>query len=229
MNIISNQYWIGSGIFSDYGLDCLQSRFQWPKNDLNSYNKTVELKHRLQIQWQQSSKQEKLNIATEVIKDWGGIKGNKQTTIEKYTDIDIHSSQFPFKGVASYSKVLGIVDPLKFAILDARVIVSLNAIQLLSNTDSGVYFPYLSGRNKITGDNTNKRGFSQIEIFKRNSPIFNNWIKPKRDDVYQIYLNALKTEARKLNEPLYKLEMALFADAEKLALQCAEKFNVHLT
>jgi|SaaInl5LU_22_DNA_1037371.scaffolds.fasta_scaffold292283_1 hypothetical protein len=65
--------------------------------------------------------------------------------------------------------------------------------------------------------------------YLRNSQIFKNWIKPKKDDVYQIYLNALKTEARKLNEPLYKLEMALFADAEKLALQCAEKFNVHLT
>lgn len=228
LNPVNEHYWQGVGLFSDFGLDSLPKRFRWPKNDSESYVKTVNLKHRLQAQWAHGSRTERVQIADEVIREWGGIKGNKRSTIEQYADLDIHSGDFPYKGVASYSKVLGIVDPLKFAILDARVVVSLNAIQLISGNQRGVFFPYLSGRNKVTGDNTNKRGFSQIDAFQKNSQLFEHWSKPGRDNVYKLYLDILRSEALKLGQPLYKLEMALFADAENLAVMCADKFGEKL-
>ena len=228
INIIDNSYWAGSGEFNNFGLNMLAKRFQWPKNDTESFDRTIKLKLELQKRWDRASANERLEIAEYIIKTWGGIKGNKATTIEQYAHIDIETNNFPFTGVASYSKVLGIIDPHRFAILDARVIVSLNAIQLLSNAKYGVFFSYLQGRNKVTGDNTNKRGFSQTSIFKRESPLFKNWDKPKRNEIYKLYLEMLTTEARRLNEPLYKLEMSLFADAEKLAKACADKFGVSL-
>ncbi|MDG0981015.1 MAG: hypothetical protein P8O79_14910 [Halieaceae bacterium] len=225
---MNEHYWQGVGLFSDFGLDSLPNRFRWPKNAPESYLETISLKHRLKAQWAQGSRIERVQIADEVIRDWGGIKGNRRSTIERYADLDTHSDEFVYKGVASYSKVLGIIDPLKFAILDARVVVSLNAIQLISDKESGVFFPYLSGRNKVTGDNANKRGFSQVDVFKKNSHLFRLWSKPKKNNVYKLYLDILRSEARKLNQPLYELEMALFADAENLALMCANKFKVSL-
>ena len=67
----------------------------------------------------------------------------------------------PLSGISSFSKILAIKGPDKYAIYDARVAVSLNAIQIIYQISSGVAFPYVLGRNRITGDATSKppRGF----------------------------------------------------------------------
>jgi len=44
---------------------------------------------------------------------------------------DAERPSTPFSGIASYSKIFSIKDPDRYAIFDARVSASLNAIQLI--------------------------------------------------------------------------------------------------
>lgn len=102
--------------------------------------------------------------------------------------------------------------PDEFAIYDARVAISLNAIQLLSRSESGVIFTYLSGRNKAL------TLFRNSEPTKTKNLIKNGWQEIEKNKCYSFYLNYLK----KVNSyfptsKLYELEMSLFADAESLA------------
>jgi len=234
--LIPDEYWKGTGAFEGFGLDQLQHRYRWPKNNpSNNYEDTVRLKKDLSIQWKsaldKNDSDAKIRITKAVISDWGGIKGNKQITIEKHAKRSKEDSYFPFQGVASYSKVLGIIDPDYFAILDARVIVSINAIQLLAEIKNGIFFPYLPGRNKITGfykDRNHRYGFSEADIFKGDSILFNGWRKPEKDDIYPLYLEEMRTMSSRIKRPLYDLEMSLFSDSEQLAILCAKKFDYDL-
>lgn len=122
-------------------------------------------------------------------------------------------------GVASYSKVLAIRDPKAYAIYDARVAVSLNAIQLIAGCSEGWIFPFLPGRNKVTGDTVHKRGFSQCCRFKPKAVLERHpdWERVPRHSAYVRYLDLLKIlrhEAQDMS--IQEMEMALFADAEAL-------------
>lgn len=159
-----------------------------------------------------------------IISDWGGIRGNKESTLEKYYIRSLQKDpETPLSGIASFSKVLSIIDPLKYAIYDARVAVSLNAIQLVFSELSGEAFPYLPGRNNITGNWSPRapRGFSKSDaasIKTLSSPPY-NWEKIQRDETYYRYLELLNSISENLGIPLYELEMTLFSQAEVLALK----------
>lgn len=226
--IFTDQYWLGEGVFKYYGLSSLADRYKWPKNHPIAFDETVAMKLNMQESWSKSDLQQREELALYVIKEWGGIKGNSRESIKRYSELDPDKVNLPYKGVASYSKVLGIIDPLRFAILDARVVVSLNALQLIEDSKNGIFFPYLEGRNKVTGDKANKRGFSQLPLFQKDSDVFESWLKPKKDDVYTLYLDLMREFSMRLKCPLYLLEMSLFADAEPLAKQCARKFGYTL-
>ncbi len=123
-------------------------------------------------------------------------------------------------GVASYSKVLAIREPETFAIYDARVAVSLNAIQLIAGCPDGWFFPYLPGRNKITGDTIGNRGFSTCTKFKSEAVLKRHpdWKLIPRRSSYAQYLELLHTLHQEMPEiSIQEMEMALFADAEALA------------
>lgn len=194
------------------------------------YAANKKLKFYFQEKWNTANRSEKLEIARAVIADWGGVRGNRQETLKRYVD-RISGSDFdmPLKGVASYSKILAIVDPLKFAIYDARVAVSLIAIQYLSENKPKVAFHYVAGRNKITGDNQG-RGFVHHPVFTRKALKESGWDQISSKDNYKQYIatllmvrDHLHSTDRFRETELYDLEMSLFANAEKLATEAMEK------
>ena len=82
-------------------------------------------------------------------------------------------------------------------------------------------FPYLPGRNDITGNWTSKpqRGFSTMNevSIKTLTSKPTSWTKVMIDEAYAVYLNSLHQISSELQTPLSYLEMALFSQAEKLA------------
>lgn len=227
MNIdpIPPSYWSGTGNFSDFGIDSLNKRYLWPKKGKSlSLEETIELKMAKHLEWrsadQASDAEGKLRIARFIIERWGGIRRNKLSTINHYLELAEEQKTFRLKGVASYSKILSIVNPNEFAILDARVLVSLNAVQLIDRQKAGILFPYLDGRNSTTGNAVTKSGFRYIERFRQDSSLFDGWKRLDKDAVYVIYLDVLRRISKRLGKNLYLLEMSLFADAEKLAEKC---------
>lgn len=235
-----------SNPFEKFGLKEVEN-YEWPKKgkpvDLlisefnpnfsvsgnSNYEKNVALKRLLQNKYI-NGELEIRSISEWIIKEWGGIK-----TVSKNLDAYISSvkeKKVPEKlsGVASYSKLFAMFYPDDFAIYDARVAVSLNIIQLLSEGEAAVFFPYLSGRNKWTGDQVNKRGFSSINEFQRNFINTNStkkWEFMSNDFAYASYNNILINIAKKNQWQIMDIEMLLFSQAEKLVMtiQHDKRFN----
>jgi len=244
---IPEAYWNGKGNFNGLGLAKLKERYVWPLSPKTSnyisdgslFSFTENLKRSLHEAWIKAVYEEDLSsqksIAEYIIKDWGGIKSLKEETLWQHIDLAKsikEGNQLPSRvdltGVASYSKLLSVADPSRFAIFDARVAVSLVAIQLLANVKSGTHLGFLSGRNNIVGNTNSKAGFSTKAIFRSKSDLFSGWLKPASKDVYGVYLALLGQDAAVLGVPMSHLEMALFTDAELLASICASKFSVDL-
>ena len=218
-------YFEGKSPFQGLGLKNLSNNYKWPrKGDFpsiqtissikilgnNNYEKNIFLKGNSSKIWNEGSK---FDIAKWAISDWGGIRGNSTKTIEKYLN-EIENKNYPsyIKGIASYSKILSFMKPEEFAIYDARVAISLNAIQLLSKSKTGVVFTYLTGRNNALTI------FRNSEPTKTKNLIKNGWQEIQKNDCYSIYLNYLKiVNSYFPTSKLYELEMSLFADAESLA------------
>jgi hypothetical protein len=181
-----------------------------------SYDANVELKKYLHLRWKSSSYSERLELAKIIVADWGGVRGNKSETLQSYVDkIEQKDSQIPIKGIASYSKILSITDVDKYAIYDARVAVSLNAIQWNYHVNNGVAFNYIDGRNNITGNSLTRKGFAYHENFIVKNLERNGWNRLSKDETYQFYLKTLHECLRYFPEyKLYDLEMLLFSNAE---------------
>lgn len=227
-------YFNGVAPFKGFGLEVVRSSYNWQlpktsfKNEQMNFGGTnfeanIKLKLFLNKCWHEDAGTRK-KIVKWIISDWGGIRGNKESTLEKYYALSLQKNpETPLNGIASFSKVLAIVDPLKYAIYDARVAVSLNAVQMICTAPSGEVFPYLPGRNNITGnwDPKDPRGFSKnsaASIKTLLSPPY-NWRKIPKNDAYTRYLEILKSISDNINVPLYELEMTLFSQAETLALE----------
>jgi hypothetical protein len=232
-------YFKGVGPYAGLGCDALDKSYRWPKKKWptppdgvsadvlrqpTSFQQNVALKFELNRLWH-AGPGRRSALQEWVISKWGGIRKNKPTTYIEYGKrLESSEPPTPFKGIASFSKILSIVDPNNFAIYDTHVAVSLNAVQVISAVDNPVAFHYPTGRSNITGDMQNKRGFAMLNRYSvRNLTSHpNNWKKIKRDDVYREYLGALKSASRKLGgTQLHQLEMALFCQAEVLAANAA--------
>jgi hypothetical protein len=232
-------FFAGQEPFNDLGVLQLEQTYNWsiPETDRHwlkiskacGYRANVKLKRDLQSAWKNSHNDgnTRLDIAKWIIKDWGGIGANKPKTIERYAaEASLQSPKTPISGLASFSKVLAASDSDRYAIYDARVAVSLNAIQLLAGVrEDGIALPYLPGRNKITGDSSVKprRGFSSKEAFSRKTLCQSyGWKTMRRDDAYSAYLELLGAHS---NYKVYEMEMALFAQAETLACMAIERLS----
>jgi len=218
-------YFRGEDRFDGLGLPNLSRNYEWPKRGNfpsyshlakvnegtgDNYAKNIMLKEQSPRIWKDG---DKLEVSKWVIADWGGIKGNSAATVASYASA-ISEGHYPdeIKGVASYSKILSFMDPSEFAIYDARVAISLNAIQLLRGDKNGTAFTYLPGRN------TKLQTFRKLPSTQRRALLQSGWNAVAANDCYNFYLNTLKqVKSELVAAKLYELEMSLFADAEKLA------------
>lgn len=88
-----------------------------------------------------------------VIQSWGGIRKHKDKTLEKYFYEAKNFNTIDGKeGVASYSKLMAAKDCEKFFILDARVAVALNVLQLDYFGGNRYFFDVLGTQNKTISD-----------------------------------------------------------------------------
>ena len=158
-----------SGIepFEGMGLEAAKRDYNWdlPRMSFDgtplhtnktSFEANVELKTRLNEAWN-ANPDLRREIVEWVVATWGGIRCNRQQTLDFYCSrASREDPSTPLSGISSFSKILAIKDPDKYAIYDARVAVSLNAIQMIYQVSSGIAFPYVSVRNRITGDAASK-------------------------------------------------------------------------
>lgn len=143
-----------------------------------------------------------------VIQSWGGIRKHKEETLRKYLyDAKNFNSIDGKDGVASYSKLMAAKNCEKFFILDARVAVALNVLQLDYFGGHRYFFDVLSTQNKtITAFN---------KMYKRKQYEAIGY-RAFKGDMYA-YFNALILEmARYLGVRGIEVEMMLFDNAENI-------------
>jgi hypothetical protein len=175
----------------------------------NGFAQNLDLKRQLSNVWktQPSSRR---TVSDYYVRVWGGIKRNAPEKIDTYTVAVAAGTSLPFSGVASWSKIATAADPEKAAIFDARVSVSLNALQILTQQKVGVLFPVLASQNRL---------------MKAANPLFKSgakkrgWVSLPVDETYEAYMSLLAHASVGLNGPLRiaRAEMVLFANAVCLA------------
>ena len=140
--------------------------------------------------------------------NWGGVKGNKKETLEKY--IQSQNSELISlngKGIASWSKILSVRDPKAYAIYDARVAISLNSIQKYSNVSEPILFPLLISRNNSFVVPTQKL-IRQSDFFSEKAPVH----------FYSMYLEILRASVKEKSQfDIQDAEMVLFSNAGDLS------------
>jgi hypothetical protein len=173
-------------------------------------NKNIYLRNKLHAQWNISTSEQRLNIVRWYIVEWGGVTGNKLETLIFY------ASSKPEQligrgtmGIASWSKALSVVDPMRFAIFDARVSSSLNSIQIINNVSDPRYFPDLPSKNRSIIEST-----AAVK-----SAIKNRWKPVNMSTFYYDYNALLRNIAAEIGDGItpQKVEMVLFARAVLLA------------
>ena len=175
------------------------------------FQKNIELKEKLFFALKGCSKNKRIEILKYYVKDWGGIRGNSEETLNNYFNASNEELiQNGIKGIASWSKILSIHDYLKYAIFDARVSASINSIIKQSNIPSRIFFPVLPSRNTVINP-FNKDLISFIRL--------NNESVLSPDRTYQTYLEIIGEVARKHNVEIFMIEMCLFTYAEELVMK----------
>lgn len=198
--------------------------------------KNVYLKGELtKIVQNNGSKENKLNIANYIIKDWGGIRrfDKGEEVVNNFQQIEFSRTmpnhQFDYKGISSWSKYLSIIAPNWACIYDARVAYTLNVINYISGSNHRI-FPVPSGRNsrirlldietlllakKIRGsDIDSPRGIKRKYYINES-------------EVYRIYIelvSELHSVLWKSTDPIQYTEMLLFAISDNIAYQDLLKF-----
>lgn len=141
------------------------------------------------------------------VQEWGGVRGNKLSTLEKYLQSDdAELIALNSKGIATWSKILSIREPSKYAIYDARVALALNSLQKKSNVKNAAMFPLLPTQN---------RKFAQDAAIKiKQSGFFKDNVG---NDFYQQYLALLTNATKNLaNIEIQDAEMILFSTSKDL-------------
>lgn len=206
-------------------LPTLRERYHWsiphidgfPLSGETTYDANVALKKFLHERWlSKTTNDQRLELAEFVIAAWGGVRGNRPTTLQRFVaEIGKENPATPLHGVASYSKLYSIAQPDRYSIYDARVAACLNAIQYQFDPHSGLAFNYCPGRNNQIGNVATRTGFVFEEEFRVRTLVGNGWNRIPRANTYGSYLLLLRNCA--VEFPKYKrhdFEMLLFANAE---------------
>lgn len=177
------------------------------------YARNVALKHGLHARWR-AQPACRADLERYYVVGWGGVRSNQPATLALYHGSDERANiARGDKGIASWSKALCVRDPFEFAIFDARVSASLNALQVIHRARIGapLRFPLLASRNVAVarGAGLLRRHFLQ-----------HAW--PRVDKgFYDGYLRLCKAVGERIGSPgapmpVYAVEMALFAHTEEL-------------
>jgi hypothetical protein len=209
---------VGAVAWANLGTDFDPNEY---RNDPAKQN--IELRDHLMARWAKANAREKTRLATWIIEDWGGIRSNKQTTIDGYVAMaDTLDPTTPLTGVSSYSKVLSMRDPDKFAIYDARVVASLNAIQLILRVRDETSINFLAFP---TPSSRNKEVIRFCKMFP--SKILTETYGFQRvpdDDAFSSFLKILGELKKEMNLRILQIEMELFARCEDFC--CAARSRV---
>lgn len=183
----------------------------------NSYTRTIALRDSLSVSLRVARKKKKVELTRFYIADWGGVRRNSDATISDYATA--HENELINKlarGIASWSKALALREPDTYAIYDARVAFSLNALQFLFIRENDrVLFPMPPGRNTTIAP---ARAFLKGEQWDIQAV-----------DFYVKYLALLRSVAATLSKAcgqrvrICEVEMCLFAKAEELATKILQK------
>jgi len=178
------------------------------------YSRNADLKRRLHGAWLEGSTTERAALEAYYIKGWGRVRGNRHGTLQAYHGASADENIARGKsGIASWSKALCVRNPLEYAIFDARVAASLNALQIIHRARIGVpaRFPVLASQNRrVVQANRQLRSHFRAH----------GW-PPERADFYRGYLSLCRQAAARLGGPgeplpIYAVEMVLFAHTEEL-------------
>lgn len=194
----------------------LATRFHLSTDGENWCEKTRALKRGLARTWTLHPER-RMDVADYAVRVWGGVKRNAAVTLQRYVEI-ISDGKLPenHKGIASWSKVAAFSNPDLYAIFDARVSFSLNAIQVIYGGEDFFWFPQLPGRNNL---------LNASWPFLKSIAVKNSWHVVESPEVYSVYINLLRAVSVKIGIDLEEVEMLLFSNAEKLAREMAAISN----
>lgn len=175
----------------------------------NQFKKNIALKNELNQLWKETQDQELIaELIIYYIRTWGGIRGNKKESLDEYTTLSADELILKGKqGIASWSKAICVHDPKRYAIFDARVSISLNCLQIISNTDDKILYPVLASQNK-----TIAKGNKIIKALAKSD----KWNAADENRFYNDYLKLLGHIASQMKTGIASVEMLLFAKAEEL-------------
>lgn len=173
----------------------------------SSAKANIRLKRALSAAWHERPT-DRASIERWYVSNWGGVRANRDATLAAYAaSSDEELLRRGVVGVASWSKILVIRKPERYVIYDARVGAALNALQIVRGCGPPLLFPQVPSRNSVIRQyHTNETAMAAAASRVRSS------------QAYRTYLDLVTGVARQLNlEMLDTIEMALFANAEKLA------------
>jgi hypothetical protein len=177
------------------------------------YSRNVTLKHLLHAAWNRDLER-RAELERYYIGGWGGVRTNRAETLAAYHASDaLANIARGEKGIASWSKALCVRNPFEYAIFDARVSASLNALQIIhrDRVDAPRRFPLLASRNgEVVRATPQLRRYFDAHGWPR-----------VNDDFYGQYLELCRSVGQRNGSPgspmpIYAVEMALFAHTEEL-------------
>lgn len=138
---------------------------------------------------------------------WGRIRRNNAETMRRYASSTAEQLvEGGLSGIASWSKILVVRDPERYAIYDARVGAALNALQVVHRLEEPLLFP------KVPSQNTVIREYQRNEV-----TVSDNARSVPKGSAYTSYLALIGQVAKKLCVLIDVPEMTLFANATRLA------------
>jgi len=197
-------------------------------NTLSSnYEKTVQLKSKLQDLLKNASTfDERYPIGEYFVRDWGGVKTNKnlKETLAAFNDLSSPYGIGTLEGISTWSKYLSLLHD-NAHIYDSRVAYAINAINYISGTSDYVFSSPDSRNAKlglidietlfVVAKLTTSEEFLSKDILKHRQVAS----KTKRElylpesITYDVYLDLLSRTEVKMNlseGEAFKVEMLLF-------------------
>lgn len=214
--------------FAQENIDRLNTAYQWkiplgfPLGALepSDFKATdcKNLKRALNHAWLNGDDAHKANLERWYVVVFGGVRGNNPETLSNYSTSSCDELiQLGANGIASWSKMLCVRDPLEYPIFDARVSISLNCLLHSNDLLGQGMLPILASQNRRI-----KRANELLQNIQPRPYYLNNF--------YTEYCSTLRRVAFQMSTPtrlvsVMDLEMLLFALAEEL-IENRLNFNV---